>query len=102
MFLTQYGGPRRVRVNPLGQSDLDGFVHVGHIPMYLCVEAKMGKDSLRKSQQMRKDAMNSLGVIYHVVRETHFEADMDELCAKIEEYGSTESLSSHTTEPRSK
>lgn len=93
--MTTYG--RRVRVNPIGQADLDGFVHVGHIPMYLCIEAKVGKDKLKQTQKLRQEAYHNLGVIYHVVRDLTFDDDMDALYDKIESYGYTEGVQAHTT-----
>lgn len=76
---------RPVRVNSAGQADLDGFVLVGGVPCYLCVEAKTGSVPLSEVQRKRKMAFEGMGVLYHVVRERSFLADMEELDRLIRE-----------------
>ena len=80
---------RYIRVNLKGGADIDGFVMVGddswrRIPMYICIEAKVTPDKLNKDQKIRKREFNELGVIYHIVEDTRFHEDMENLFEYIE------------------
>lgn len=78
-------GSRVIRVGQVGQSDLDGFVLVGGVPCYFCIEAKTGNVPLSEGQRKRKKAFEGMGVLYHVVREKSFLADMEALGRRIRE-----------------
>ena len=76
---------RKVMINSPGQSDLDGFVLIHRVPCYLCIEAKTGNVPLSEVQRKRKKAFEGMGVLYHVVREKSFLADMEALGRRIRE-----------------
>ena len=52
--------------------------------MYICIEAKVTPDKLNKDQKIRKREFNELGVIYHIVEDTRFHEDMENLFEYIE------------------
>ena len=77
---------RFVKINSPGQADLDGWVMVSKRPIFVAIEVKTAGVAMSPQQRSRKAAFEGLGVIYHVVREDSYAADLEELGTLLGRY----------------